>query len=277
MLPAAFEFSQGSLQDYVDCRRRFQLKYLEGQPWPAVEVEPALELEAYGVYGQRFHRALERYYFGVPADLIGASVQEEPLRSWWRAFLEEPPLNLPETLRVPEVRLSVPLAGQRLVAVFDLLAVDPGRRLVIVDWKTGRYRPPREVMQGRLQTLVYPFVAVEGGRRLFGGEVDPARVTMVYWFANFPDEPHVFHYGAAEHEAGRGYLASLVGEVVSAQGDREWALTADVARCRFCVYRSLCDRGVFPGVEGGEGFVGDVGDVPVGIEWGLDWVDEVSY
>ncbi|GAB4527466.1 MAG: hypothetical protein Kow0063_02790 [Anaerolineae bacterium] len=275
MFPEAFEFSQASLQDYVDCRRRFQLRYLQRQPWPAIEVEPALELEAYGAYGQQFHRALEGYFSGVPADLVEEAVREEPLYGWWRAFLEEPPLNLPEALCVPEVRLSASLAGQRVVAVFDLLAVDPGRRLVIVDWKTGRFRPSREVMQGRLQTLVYPFVAVEAGGRLFGGEVDPARVTMVYWFANFPGQPHVFHYSAAAHGEVRAYLGSLVEEVVSLGGAGEWALAADVERCRFCVYRSLCGRGVAPGWE--ESGAGVLDDGVGGVVWELGWVDEVAY
>ena len=42
-LPADFHFSQGSLQDYVDCPRRFQLRYMMKLAWPAVEAEPAVE------------------------------------------------------------------------------------------------------------------------------------------------------------------------------------------------------------------------------------------
>ena len=44
-LPPTFQFSQNSLQDYVDCPRRFQLRYLLRQPWPAVESEPLSEYE----------------------------------------------------------------------------------------------------------------------------------------------------------------------------------------------------------------------------------------
>ena len=40
-LPDDFHFSQGSLQDYVDCQRRFQLRYLMKLAWPAVDAEPA--------------------------------------------------------------------------------------------------------------------------------------------------------------------------------------------------------------------------------------------
>jgi len=36
-LPTGFRFSQASLQDYVDCPQRFQLRYLAALQWPAVE------------------------------------------------------------------------------------------------------------------------------------------------------------------------------------------------------------------------------------------------
>lgn len=247
MLPAGFEFSQGNLQDYLDCKRRFQLRYLERQPWPAVEVEPALEREALGVYGQAFHRALERYYLGLSPEVVVESMAEEPLGRWWRAFMDEPPLNLPGEVVLPEARLVVTLAGRRLVAVFDLLAMERGRRAVIMDWKTGR-RPERDVMVQRLQTMVYPFVLVEAGAHLFGEPIDPARVTMNYWFANYPDQPHVFHYDEEQHERIRGYLGSLVREVLEADVGLVWPLTVEESRCRFCEYRSLCDRGVVSGV-----------------------------
>ncbi len=272
MLPAGFEFSQGSLQDYLDCKRRFQLRYLEAQPWPAIEVEPALEREALGVYGRLFHRVLERYYLGMPAEVLADSVREEPLHSWWRAFLEEPPLNLPDEVVLPEVRLVATLAGQRLVGVFDLLAIERGRRVVIVDWKTGRFRSDREQMAQRLQTVVYPFVLVEAGAYLFGEDIDPARVTMNYWFANYPDQLHVFHYDSGQHEQARGYLASLVNEIVALDGGEGWSLAVDEERCRFCVYRSLCDRGV---VSGELGVFGDVEDGVGGLVW--DGVFELEY
>jgi len=178
-LPEGFEFSQGVLQDLVDCPRRFQLQYVQVQPWPAVEVEPALERERYNRQGRQFHRLLERYYNEVPLEAIEAGLDTDQLRQWWGAFRREPPLNLPEEILLPEARLVASLGGRRLVSVIDLLAIDPGRRLIIVDWKTGRHRPSREDMAQRLQTRVYPFVAVEAAGAFFGGPMDPARVSMV--------------------------------------------------------------------------------------------------
>ena len=59
-------------------------------------------------------------------------------REWWAAYLASPPPDLPGSGSIPSWTLSVPLGAHRLVAKFDLVAIDPGRRAVIVDWKTSR-------------------------------------------------------------------------------------------------------------------------------------------
>lgn len=276
-LPEGFEFSQGVLQDLVDCPRRFELQYVSAQPWPAVEVEPVLEREVYNQRGRQFHRLLERYYTGIPLEAIESSLSTDQLRTWWNAFLQEPPLNLPREVVLPEVRLATALGGQRLVCVTDLLAVDPGRRLVIVDWKTGRFRPSREAMAQRLQTRIYPFVAVEAGGRFFGGPVEPARVSMVYWFANYPDQPHVFHYDQAQHDQTRNYLEGLLREAEDRLASGVWEMTTDERLCSFCIYRSLCGRGITAGRETDERMI-DLGDVePDWESLRLEDVDEIAY
>lgn len=250
-----FEFSQGSLQDFVECPRRFQLKYVLRQAWPAVEVEPALDYEVHNKHGREFHQIVERYFLmggtgeeAFEPELLGRHLRE-PVRRWWEAFLHEPPLNLPEQLRLPEQRLTVRLGEHRLVAVFDLLAVNPGERLVIVDWKTGRFRPKRrEDVLRRLQTRVYPLVCVLAAERFFGGPIEPSRITMVYWYAEEPDQPYVLYYDDVQFSEDRRYVMELIERVVGFQGVEDvWPLTEDERLCRFCAYRSLCGRGVEAG------------------------------
>ena len=76
-LPDNFQFSQGSLQDYVDCRRRFQLRYLERRAWPALQTEPAIEAERHMRLGALFHRLVQAYLLGVPAESLAALIQDE--------------------------------------------------------------------------------------------------------------------------------------------------------------------------------------------------------
>ena len=56
-----FQFSQANLQDFVDCRRRFQLRYLQHIAWPAIESEPVLENERFLQQGARFHRMIQQH------------------------------------------------------------------------------------------------------------------------------------------------------------------------------------------------------------------------
>ena len=126
-----FQFSQGNLQDYTDCPRRFQLRYLLELAWPAVEAEPADEFEARIRDGEAFHRMVQQHVLGV----LPADVAPEPgsdLAAWWENYLASPPPDLPPA-RHPEITLSAPLGEHRLIAKFDLIAIEPGRRAVIVD------------------------------------------------------------------------------------------------------------------------------------------------
>ncbi len=149
------QFNQHSLQDYADCPRRFQLRYLLGVTWPAVKAEPIAEMERRASLGQRFHRMAHQHALGIPAERLAAGIDDKDLRRWWRNFLAAPPHNLPTDIRRAEVSLSAPLAGHRLVARYDLLAAEPGHRLVLVDWKTQRPKNPQRLLD-KLQSVVYP-------------------------------------------------------------------------------------------------------------------------
>ena len=60
-LPVGFMFSQGSLQDYTDCARRFRLRYLDRLAWPAAVAEPADEYELQAAEGAAFHRLVHQH------------------------------------------------------------------------------------------------------------------------------------------------------------------------------------------------------------------------
>lgn len=245
MLPNNFQFSQSSLQDYADCPRRFQLRYVEGQAWPAVQAEPLLEHERHMERGARFHRLVERHQLGVDAELLVASIDDPDLLGWWQAYLGYDDLHKLEGRRYPEFTLSAEVAGVRLLAKYDLLVVVPGERIVVIDWKTYRKTPSREWFVSRLQTRVYPYLVARSGSRLFGGDLRPDQISMVYWVAG---DPVILEYSAAQFSVDQIYLAGLVSEIVGADGAREWLLTSDESRCRFCEYRSLCGRGEVVGL-----------------------------
>lgn len=240
--PPAFSFSQSSLQDFTDCARRFQLRYIMQQAWPAPPAEPLNDVEHADKLGKQFHLIMERHWLGLP---IQRDQIEPTLLPWWDAFLSSPPPNLPGTDRRPEVATSARIHDQRMVATFDLLAYEPNGRAVIVDWKTSRKRPTRAWLDRRLQTVIYPLLLVESAPRLLGYELKPEQVQLVYWFANAPTEIETFQYTTARYESDLRTLKSLLDRLLAMDGDKGsvWPLTPNTDLCRLCQYRSLCDRG----------------------------------
>ena len=278
-LPPDFIFNQASLQDAVECRRRFQLRYLLDLAWPAPVAEPVDEHEAHIRSGEAFHRLIHQHQVGLPAERLTAQAEAEAeaegtgnLARWWHSYLSDPPEKLPP-VRYPEVTLSAPMGGtHRLLAKYDLVAIEPGRRALIVDWKTSARRPTDAWLAARLQTRVYRYVLVRAGSQLNrGAALQPEQVEMIYWFANFPDQPERLRYNRTQFEADGRFLAGLIAEIASA-GDGDFPLTVDEKRCRFCPYRSLCDRGAEAGEMHTEDDAGPVDDASSG-----DWAASFDF
>jgi hypothetical protein len=193
--------------------------------------------------GHRFHQMAQQLALGVSADVLALQAEvDADLARWWDNFLKQAPRDLPGK-SYPEYMLSIPFEGRRLVAAFDLLKVDPGQSAWILDWKTSRRKSKRAVLQNRIQTRLYPFLLVEGGMALNGGQaLQPEQVQMMYWYPELPEQPEIFAYSAAQHAANRTLFKGLIEEIKSL-GDGPFPLTREENACRFCNYRSLCDRG----------------------------------
>jgi CRISPR/Cas system-associated exonuclease Cas4 (RecB family) len=236
-LSSPFAFSQSSLSAYAACARRFQLRHVAGQAWPPVQ--EALARERTQDLGRRFHHLIQQHVSGLSEGPLTRSAQEEDadLARWWRNYLAHPVPGLPPDRRA-EVVLSMPMGSHRLLAKYDLLALDPGRA-VIVDWKTARQPSGREDLLRRLQTRVYRYLLVEAGATLVGRPFAPGQVGMVYWFAERPGRPEVLLYDAAQHAEDGAYLSGMVAEI---EAEQAFPMTTDEARCRFCAYRALCGR-----------------------------------
>ena len=240
-LPTPFTFSQSSLQDYMDCARRFQLRYIERLAWPAIESEPVAENERRQLEGQIFHRLVQQYLLGVPAENLSHMANTPNLARWWNNFKEE--FGSFGELH-PELTLSSPIGNHRLVAKYDLIAVQ-NSKVIIYDWKTYAKRPRDEWMSARWQTRVYRVLLVQAGAHLNkNNPFEPGQIEMIYWYADFPSDPTKLKYDANHFKRDWAALEKVVNEISSAG---EFPLTEDEKICRFCVYRSYCNRGAQAG------------------------------
>ncbi len=252
VLDPTFVFSQYSLGDYVDCPRRFYLKYVAQQPWPSIEATPReADVMAYRAYLRRgavLHRWIERYWLRLPTPDV-ANIADDELRTWWLRFQQADFQDLPP-VRLPEFELVAALDAYRLYARFDLLALsepsDANPRAVIVDWKTlrGAAPPSLEFLRQRIQTRVYLYTLVTASAPLNNGRaLEPERCAMRYWLANFPEQPWVeIPYSQTEYERDAEYLRALVARILKGQHERDFPMTDDERQCTYCVYRTLCAR-----------------------------------
>lgn len=245
-LPPDFRFSQNNLQDYVDCARRFELKHILRQPWPAIQSEPVLEAERHQEMGLRFHLLVQQHLNGIPEEKLERCINDHDLRNWWHDYLQFSS-NIQSEDKEVEYSLTIPFCGFALTAKYDVLIFHEETRARIIDWKTTSRRLPSDYLHHRIQSLIYPFILVETKQvlrtNLF---LLPENIQMMYWFPNFPDEPEIIPYSSDSHQQNREYLNSLVQEINDTTLNN-FPMTSDEKMCRFCVYRSLCQRGINAG------------------------------
>jgi hypothetical protein len=267
-LPTDFQFSQSSLQDYQTCPRRFQLRYLRQQAWPAIESEPVEEAERLTDLGAQFHRLVHRHLLGLDELIpLEPAAGEPELAEWWANYLAHRP-DVAGAELYPELAISAELRGHRLAARFDLLARRPDGTFLLVDWKTARRKPPRGYLAQRWQTRVYPWLLVAGGSAYSGGNpIDPAGVTMLYWYPQFPTEPEEFAYSRPLFERDGALLSDLIERVKQAAAHDDFPATDHLPDCRYCVYRSWCERGEEAGAVAAQLDAPEPADDPLSLDW----------
>lgn len=260
-IPPGYTFSQSSLQAYADCPRRFWLTYIRQLPWPAVEATPVQAHEQLMRLGQEFHRLVQRAEIGMDPDLLAARLRD-PLDLWFSGYRHHRPTDLPTGHIELEYSTRIPLdvgSTERkdapdvfLTALFDLLAVDARSRAVIIDWKTSRQRPQIATVQRRLQSRVYPYVLVEASKHMPWGPLEPEQVEMRYWYTAAPDLPISLPYDRRQHAENERDLRQLIASILRGSEEADFPKVEDTESnrmryCRFCAYRSRCDRGAVPG------------------------------
>lgn len=245
-----FLFSQASLQDYQECPRRFQLRYLLKAAWPAVQAEPVREQERHIRRGERFHRLAQQALLGLPHEHLTSLAAADPddlLSLWWESFSQSMPQFSGEK-RFIELMVQAPLGRHRLMAKYDFILLSGNERLTILDWKTNQKLPRKDWLLNRWQTRIYQYLAVRAASGFINKKaLEPAQVEMVYWFTNFPNSAIRLPYSSKQYQRDEADLLSVVTEIEQLTAE-DFQKTSDERQCQFCVFRSYCDRGISAGV-----------------------------
>jgi hypothetical protein len=230
---AAELFTQSRLQDYLDCPYRYSLRYIEQLESPSVQAEPVHEYEQAVERGTTFHRLVQQHLLGVPAETIERHIQDERVHQWWSQFLNDGLSDLP-VRKLLEITLMARLGDTPIAAKLDLLALEPGR-IVIMDWKTLR-KPSSSRLEARLQTKVYRWVVSQAVGEILGSAVAPEDIEMRYWFAGDSAPRISFSYSHEIMMADERELSVLIERI---KQDKEFQRTDDENVCRVCAYRSI--------------------------------------
>jgi hypothetical protein len=120
---------------------------------------------------------------------------------------------------------------------------------------------------------VYPLLAVDAGRTLFGSPVLPEQVEMIYWFTSAPGQAIHFQYSEKQYQADCETLTRWVSEICHCQPGRFLQATNE-RNCLYCNYRSLCNRGVQAGTYDEAEWNEDPG---AAVQISFDQVGEVEF
>jgi hypothetical protein len=240
-LPDYFRFSQNNLQDFVDCPRRFELKYILKQSWPAIVSEPILKFELHQQLGRQFHTLVQRHLAGIPMGVLEETLTDPYLERWWKNYLNFISL-FKENKKLAEMPSSIPFDQFHLMAKYDCLIFGTDKKITIIDWKTTQFRTQSLILKKKLQSMVYPFLFHEAHKKEYSAE----HIELIYWFPEFPDEPERLNYSVEQHVKNSQYLHQLINDAANLKPG-EFRLTANEKLCKYCVFRSLCNRGIQAG------------------------------
>ena len=245
-------YSASMLQDYMDCQRRFELKYIRKQSWPSIPVEPVLEMEALVARGRQFHSLAHQFLAGLPLPAINDAINDPMLKKGFSRFVDFS-YERSWILKLSEIKINANLERHHLIAVYDLIAQTDDGQVTIFDWKTAMHPPRKDFLKLKMQSSIYPFILFENLQGLFpsADQHQHCALSMTYWYPAYPDFIFSFNYDQETHQENRDSLISFLDAVDSRLQSMQFNKTDNLKQCKYCQYRSLCDRGIEAGTIDG--------------------------
>jgi hypothetical protein len=270
-----FLFSANNLQDFLDCPRRFELKYILKQNWPGVISLPVQEMEYKIQIGSSFHKVAHQYLSGIPAADLNKSIDDSDVKNWFATYLEfiGPYLN---HLYFSEFAVTTPFGGSHLIAVFDFISFQNNKNIFIGDWKTTSHRPKKEVYSQSIQSVLYSFIAFETRSHIFPGSdhLNQEDFSLKYFFPAFPEETITLEFNSSTLATNQAILLGLIREI-SNKEPGSFEKTTNEKRCAYCQYRSLCERGIQAGKLDNEEVKPEIDTVLENLDF--DQIEEIPF
>jgi len=234
--------SQGHLNIWETCRRRYEYSFLESLSLPDADLNSKEKL----LLGANFHLLMQQQELGLDVSALASSSLQ--LQQWLAAFERQPPEivagdRLCEHRRTLEVLLQNSETSDRvqehfvLTAIYDLLILGD-RQAQILDWKTHQVAINFKKLQTNWQTRLYLYLLAKTTNYA------PDQLSMTYWFANTAQSV-IIPYSQTEHEQTEKRLQQILMEIAQAFNDSQDypKLSLYSSACDYCEFSDRCDRG----------------------------------
>ena len=245
-ISAITSISQGHLNTWEICQRRYQYKYLEELSLPETNSnQEKLRL------GSNFHLLMQQKELGL--DVVALASSDPALEKWLTAFENKPPDMLDgdrlcEHRRTLEITSEISLhnsgnsdRGQGdfvlptlITVIYDFLILGD-RQGQILDWKTHQVPIKQDVLQDSWQTRLYLYVLAKTTNYV------PEQLSMTYWFANTAQSV-IIPYSQVEYDRTEIKLQQILRDMAEAEDYPKLNLEVSSA-CKHCEFRDRCARG----------------------------------
>ncbi len=273
---SSLHLNQSAFQDFLDCPRRFELRFLNETSWPAAQGSPLLKFERLTEIGNRFHQLCQQFFIGIDKELLSSSITDPMLRDLWDSFLPYG-RSIQSNPSISEQILRIPFGVHFLDAKFDLIVQLPNDSLLIIDWKTAATKPSRTTLANRVQTYLYPYILHHAGGDLFPNSLNnSSSITMQYYYPLSSNPEEIFTYSDEEEKRTQQKITALIDQIEEKmERPSHFPLTEEQKCCNYCLYRSYCERGF------------DTSPLPLGLEleeedltnvhFDFDLIKEIDY
>ena len=233
-LPTDFVASATALECYATCPRRFRHRYIDRLPAAGPDETTASRMRR----GTLFHRLVVWDDLGLDTSLILQAEDDPGLVEVWASYCQHREALFEGYTRIQHDQVLTARCGSVAVqARLDALAFGPDGGVTIFDWKTGLH-PDRPRLSVSPQSKVYPYV-VWNTPAVHDGLDDKihARINLVYWFPDEPQDPLRIQCDTGHIEASSNWLSESLDTIMC---DDLFEMTPDRRTCRTCEYLAHC-------------------------------------
>ncbi|MFZ4555479.1 MAG: PD-(D/E)XK nuclease family protein [Pseudanabaena sp.] len=246
-ISAITSISQGHLNIWETCRRKYQYSFLEALTLPEADLKGKKKL----ILGANFHLLMQQKELGL--DVLALASSDPALQKWLTAFENQPPEMLDgdrlcEHRRTLEITNEISLHnsgnGDRgqgdflsrtlITVIYDFLILGD-RQGQILDWKTHQVPITADKLRDSWQTRLYLYVLAKTTNYA------PEQLSMTYWFANTAQSV-IIPYSQGEYDRTEKKLQQILLEIAQAENYPKLNLEVSAA-CKYCEFGDRCDRG----------------------------------